>query len=71
MAAQAIEICSRLREHLQHESLRQIACWKMEGFTNDEIADRLSVVTRTVERKLKIVRHKVMELGTQDDESNV
>ena len=71
IAVQAIEECSRLLEHLQDEPLRQIACWKMEGFTNDEIAERLSVATRTVERKLKIIRQKLTELASQDDESNI
>jgi IS30 family transposase len=68
MAAQAIEECSRLLDRLQDDSLRQIACWKMEGYTNDEIAERLNVVTRTVERKLKIIRQKWTEPGDKSSE---
>jgi RNA polymerase sigma factor (sigma-70 family) len=45
-----------LFEELEDETLRQVATWKIEGFTNDEIAKRLGVCTRTVERKLKLIR---------------
>ena len=69
MAVQAIEQCSRMLEHLQDESLQQIACWKMQGYTNDEIAARLNVVTRTVERKLHIIRRKLTELVAPEDAS--
>ena len=36
--------------------MRDICLWKMEGFTNDEIAERLDCTTRTVERKLELIR---------------
>jgi hypothetical protein len=36
--------------------LRSVALWKMEGFTNREIAGRLGCVEHTVERKLRVVR---------------
>ena len=35
---------------------RQVALWKMEGLTNAEIAGRLDVTPRTVERKLGRIR---------------
>jgi hypothetical protein len=40
------------------EPLRQIALWKLEGYTNEEIAapERLNATTRTVERKLALIR---------------
>ena len=41
---------------LPDESLRQVALWKLEGYANDEIADRLGCVSRTVERKLDLIR---------------
>ena len=37
-------------------ALSEVAIAKMEGYTNDEIADRLGVKTRTIERKLRIIR---------------
>lgn len=36
--------------------LSKIALWKVEGFTNEEIAARLNCVVRTVERKLHQIR---------------
>jgi DNA-directed RNA polymerase specialized sigma24 family protein len=41
---------------LDNDTLRQIALWKMEGYTNEEIADRLKVTCRSVERKLRRIR---------------
>ena len=40
------------------ETLRQVAIWKFEGFTNQEIAGKLNCVERTVERKLALIRHR-------------
>ena len=48
----------RLLEALEDEKLKQIALWKLEGFTNDEIADKLSLTTRSIERKLQRIREK-------------
>ena len=61
VAVQAIEECARLLDVLQDKPLQQIACWKMEGYTNEDIAEKLDVATRTVERKLKIIRQKWAE----------
>jgi DNA-directed RNA polymerase specialized sigma24 family protein len=36
--------------------LRQIAQWKLEGYTNAEIAAQLHCTQRTVERKLERIR---------------
>ena len=55
-AAQLTEECSRLLERVGDETLRQVAVAKMEGYSNDEIAARLGVKTRTVERKLNLIR---------------
>jgi DNA-directed RNA polymerase specialized sigma24 family protein len=41
---------------LDDESLQQIAIWKLEGYTNQEIADMLSLNVRTIERKLQSIR---------------
>jgi RNA polymerase sigma factor (sigma-70 family) len=48
----------RLLAALGDERLRQVAIWKLEGFTNDEIAQKLGLTTRSVERKLQRIREK-------------
>ncbi len=50
------ESCRRLLDVLGDEQLRRIAVWKMEGYTNREIADRLGCVIETVERRLRLIR---------------
>ncbi len=55
-AAQVAEECRRLLAHLGDEELNAIALWKMEGFTTEEIAHKLSCAVRTVERKLRRIR---------------
>jgi RNA polymerase sigma factor (sigma-70 family) len=55
-AAQVAEEYQRLLDLLDDDSLRQVAVWKMEGHTNDEIAERLSCSKRTVARKLDTIR---------------
>jgi DNA-directed RNA polymerase specialized sigma24 family protein len=56
LAALVTEECRRLLELLGDESLRRIALWKMEGYTNAEIAVKLGRVEGTVERKLALIR---------------
>ena len=55
-AAQVAEQYRRLLDLLGDETLRQVAVWKMEGFTKDEIAGRLDCSRRTVARKLETIR---------------
>jgi DNA-directed RNA polymerase specialized sigma24 family protein len=55
-AAQMAEECRRRLEQLPDPELRSIALWKMEGYTNDEIAERVGCVPRTVERRLRVIR---------------
>jgi DNA-directed RNA polymerase specialized sigma24 family protein len=58
LAAQVVEEFQRLMEQLGDSSLRSVATFKLEGYTNDEIAVRLGCVTSTVERKLARIRGK-------------
>ena len=46
----------RLLDVLDDETLRTVAIAKMEGYTNEEIAQRLDVKPRTIERKLHLIR---------------
>ncbi len=43
-------------EVLPEEVLREVAQWRLEGYSVVEIADRLGVCTRNVERKLARIR---------------
>jgi RNA polymerase sigma factor (sigma-70 family) len=55
----AIEVSEQLEHLLQslgEPRLRQIALLKLEGCTNREIAERLSVSLRSVERRLALIR---------------
>jgi RNA polymerase sigma factor (sigma-70 family) len=55
-AAQVAEEYQRLLDLLGDESLCRVAVWKMEGLTNDEVAERLDCSRRTVARKLDTIR---------------
>jgi DNA-directed RNA polymerase specialized sigma24 family protein len=55
-AALVAEQWRRLLDALADAELRQIAVWKMEGHTTEEVAARLGYVPRTVERRLRLIR---------------
>jgi DNA-directed RNA polymerase specialized sigma24 family protein len=55
-AAQVAETLQQLLERLDDAGLRPLAVWKMEGYTNEEIAVKLDCAVRTVERKLRLIR---------------
>jgi DNA-directed RNA polymerase specialized sigma24 family protein len=55
-AAQVADECRRLLGILDTDELRQIAVWKMEGDTTEQIAARLDCAPSTVERKLRRIR---------------
>ena len=55
-AAELADECRRLLDSLKEPELRQIALWKVEGYTHEEIAARLDCVPRTIERKVSRIR---------------
>jgi DNA-directed RNA polymerase specialized sigma24 family protein len=55
-AFQIAESCQDMLDRLSDTILRAIALWKSEGFTTEEIASKLGCTTRTVERKLQLIR---------------
>jgi DNA-directed RNA polymerase specialized sigma24 family protein len=55
-AVQMAEECRRLLDKLGDDQLRCIAVWKMEGYTNEQIAERLVLALATVERRLGVIR---------------
>ena len=52
----AVEEYQRLMRALDDDRLRAIAQWKLEGHRNEEIADRLGLACRSIERKLQRIR---------------
>jgi DNA-directed RNA polymerase specialized sigma24 family protein len=56
VAAQMREECARLLGRLGDDELRQVARWRLEGYTIEEIAARLGCVARSVKRRLRLIR---------------
>jgi DNA-directed RNA polymerase specialized sigma24 family protein len=52
----ATEEYQRLMSLLDDDRLRQIAECKLEGYTNEEIGERLGLACRSIERKLQRIR---------------
>jgi RNA polymerase sigma factor (sigma-70 family) len=55
-AALVADECRRLLDQLRDEPLRHVAQLRMEGYTREEIADRLGCSLRTVARKVELIR---------------
>ena len=60
LAAQFAEEFEGLLGRLGDADLRSVAVWRLEGFSNAEIADRLTCSVVTVERRLRLIR-KILE----------
>ena len=56
VVAEVTEGCARLLGLLTAADLREVAVWKLEGYTNEEIAGKLGRSVATVERKLGAIR---------------
>ncbi|MEQ9408220.1 MAG: ECF-type sigma factor [Fuerstiella sp.] len=56
--AQLDEQQGRLLSQLRDDTHRNIAVWRMEGYSNEEIASRLDISVKSVERKLRNIRNK-------------
>jgi DNA-directed RNA polymerase specialized sigma24 family protein len=54
--AELAEACDVLLDQLDDEQLKQIAVMRMDGFLVDEIASRLELSKRAVERRLQLIR---------------
>ncbi len=50
------ELSQRLLRSLPNDELRNVAVWRMAGYSNEEIAEKLGKTERTVERKLNLIR---------------
>ncbi len=55
-AAMVGDECRRLLQQLPDEEQRNVALLKMEGYTSEEISQRIGRSLATIERKLKVIR---------------
>lgn len=56
MAAEFDDRCQELLEMLGDDTLKTIALLRMEGYTVDEIAERVGCAKRSVERRITLIR---------------
>lgn len=73
-AAAVAEEFDGLLARLPDKQLREVAVMKLQGYRNEEIAQRMNCVVRTVERKLRLIRDAWSDLappeGTSDDDTS-
>ena len=49
-------ICAELLETLPNDEYKQIALYRLAGYSNQDIANKMSCAKRTIERKLNAIR---------------
>ncbi len=67
IAAQTTEEANHLLASLEKEALQIVARMKLEGFTNREIAEKVGVMERTIERRLALIRQTWAELADAEE----
>ncbi len=60
-AAEVAEQYRLLLDRLADDGLRHVAVWRLEGYSNDEIAEKLGCARRTVARRLDLIRRIWLE----------
>jgi RNA polymerase sigma factor (sigma-70 family) len=70
MAAQLAEQYAQWMRALDSEELVRITQWKLEGFTNNEIATKCGLTARTIERKLNLIR-KILTQAASNEEIEI
>jgi hypothetical protein len=56
LAAEMLEGCRRLLELLDDPLLQVIAVWRLAGFTEKEVGDRLGYSQCSIKRKVALIR---------------
>jgi DNA-directed RNA polymerase specialized sigma24 family protein len=64
LAALVIDEYRRLRNSLRTEALCQVLDLRLEGYTREEIAQRLGCAERAVKRKLEVIREAWLQGGS-------
>ncbi|TWU33727.1 ECF-type sigma factor [Novipirellula artificiosorum] len=67
LSAELAEACQTLLDQLGDEQIKQIAIMRMDGFLVDEIAERLDLSKRAVERRLQLIRRIWSEAKEAED----
>lgn len=71
LAAEVADTSEHLLSMLPEEDLRQLVLLKLEGYTNEDAAEKMQVTRRTVQRKLERIRRCWMEaLAAESDETD-
>lgn len=60
-AAEIADAFRAVLDRLGDDELKRIAVWKLEGYTDREIAERLDRGVSTIERKLALIRRKMTD----------
>jgi len=60
-ALEVADTWQQLLGHLHDQATRNVAVWKMEGYSNHEIAERLGRKEPTVRRKLRLIRLRMLD----------
>lgn len=66
--AELAEACEHLLDSLPDAQLREIAVLRMDGYLVDEIADRIGISKRAVERRLQLIRKTWSEQRESEDD---
>lgn len=67
LAVEFMELLQERLSALRDDEQRQIALYKMQGYSNREIAEVLMSSERTIERSLHSIRKQWESLGTDDE----
>ena len=67
MAAQLAEQYEQWIRALDSEELVRIMQWKIEGFTNNEIAAKCGLTARSIERKLNLIRKILIQAASKEE----
>ncbi|MCA9265708.1 MAG: ECF-type sigma factor [Pirellulaceae bacterium] len=68
MMAQFSDGCEQLLERLGDDTLRAIALLRVEGYSVDEIAQRVGCAKRSVERRLNLIRKTWLDATDTENE---
>jgi RNA polymerase sigma factor (sigma-70 family) len=63
LAAEVADECEHLLQILDDQGLQEVAVWRLEGYTVEEIAERRRCSAMSVKRKLRAIRRLWTEAG--------